>query len=201
MSATVTWVTFASRHKHGRALVGVRFHIQRLFVINMAASSPCSRPTCTPAACFSFTDDSDYAVCTLLTCIGSQLGWSDRGPREWAEAGGLQPRALHSLFTAGIQKNPSDSLQKNRDAARATERVVALVSPYSETTNQTEDNVLNKEIEWKCQFLWGFFFIHCDLWKFRGISLSLIAHRNCWKGVISTSSWQQSWAWRVLSEY
>lgn len=68
---------------------------------------------------------------------------------------------------------------------------MGLVSPYSERTNQTEENVLNKDLMKMPILMTYFFFIHCDLWNFKGISLSLSAHRNSWKGVISTSSQQQ----------
>lgn len=81
----------------GWAPVGVRFHIQHAFVINLAANSPCPRPTR-----FSFTDDSVDAVHTFPARIGEQLGSSNQGPGEWAEAGGQHPHVLHSLFTVGI---------------------------------------------------------------------------------------------------
>lgn len=96
------WVTFASRHNYRWAPVGVRCHIQRAFVTNMAANSSCPHPTCVPAPCFSFTDDSVYAVRILCTCFGGggaarfvQLGSSWVG---WS----WHLHVLHSFFTAGI---------------------------------------------------------------------------------------------------
>lgn len=125
------WITFALGHNYGWAQVGVRFHIQHSFVINMAANSPWPCPTCTPAPCFSFTEDSVYAGCTLCACFGgvgevwcvqsgsSWVGWS------WWPT----PARTSQLVQQGYKKQiMPGSLQKNRDAcAQGTE--AGQVSP------------------------------------------------------------------------
>lgn len=151
MQMTVTcckrWVTFVSLHNYGWAQVGVRFHIQRAFVINMAANSLYPRPTCTPAPCFSFTDDSVYAVRTLCTCSGgggaaqffqsgsSWVGWS------WWPTPARTSQLVHSRDP---KKNKPGSLQKNRDAcARGTEWQVRC---HLTRLNQSKENFFNKDI-------------------------------------------------------
>lgn len=119
--------------------------------------------------------------CVMVTCCeAGRLRSSNQGPREWAEAGGQQPHVLHSLFTAGIQKNLSDSLQKNRDACeRGTEPWVRCLLTGREPNSQrrmdrprTFNECLNggssSKVLSKCQFGWIFLHIaprgdiHCD---------------------------------------
>lgn len=101
------WVTFVSLHNYGWAQVGVRFHIQRAFVINMAANSLSAlvQPARQHLVFHSqMIQCMLFAPCARVLEMGEQFSSSNRGAREWAEAGWQHLHVLHSLFTAGFQK-------------------------------------------------------------------------------------------------
>lgn len=140
------WLTFACWHKHEWAQVGVRFHVRRVFVINMAASSPLPSLNLHTSSLFLihgwFRLWGSHLACVywgaaaFVQSGASWVGWS------WWPTTTRTSQLVHSRDP----KKPVRLPAEKQRCMRTRDRTVGPVSPYRERTKQPEENGLAKDV-------------------------------------------------------